>query len=216
MLVSGVSRPRSSIDPEAVAAAFAPDGLHGVSAADVARRAGVAKPTLYAHGRSKDAVFLACVEAEVERLLNRLYVAEARTREQGAAARASALALALLDHARAHPEAFRLLHVTARHRTSTVAAAVDGALDRIPARIASVLRRDLIRHDDPTDLATTAATALYGAVVALAASPLRRKADRTALAAALGAAVGHTLRPLEADVAAGSAAAPARGDVGIY
>ncbi|MCW3041705.1 MAG: TetR family transcriptional regulator, partial [Solirubrobacterales bacterium] len=153
--VSNVSRPRSTIDPKAVAAAFAPDGLHGVSASEVAARAGVAKPTLYAHGRSKEAVFLACVEAEVERLLDRLSAADLSTREQGVAARASAIVLALIDHARAHPHAFRLLNVTGRHRDSGVAAATDGALDRVPMWIAAALRRDVPRTHGGEDPART-------------------------------------------------------------
>lgn len=206
-----VSRPRSTIDPKAVAAAFAPDGLHGVSAAEVAERAGVAKPTLYAHGRSKDAVFLACVEAEVERLVNRLYAADAQTREQPLAARTTALALALIDHSRAHPDAFRLLHVTARHRHSTVAAAVDGALDRVPVRIAAALRRDLPREADGHDPAMSMALALHGAAVALALDPPWRRAERRRLAGLVGAAIAHVVAPEDGAAADGEAA-----DVGIY
>lgn len=214
MLCRVVSRPRSTIDPKAVAAAFAPDGLHGVSAADVAARAGVAKPTLYAHGRSKEAVFLACVEAEVERLLNRIYAADAATRELPLGARASAIALALIDHARAHPHAFRLLNVTARHSGSTVAAAVDGALDRVPARIAAALRRDLPHTDDDEDPATTMARALHGAAVALAADAPWRRADRERLAALLGNAAAYAVAP---DDPAGGRAEPGEAtEVGIY
>jgi AcrR family transcriptional regulator len=193
--VSSVSRPRSTIDPEAVAAAFAPDGLHGVSAAQVAARAGVAKPTLYAHGRSKEAVFLACVEAEVERLLDRLYAADVQTRELSIGVRAGAFALALIDHARAHPDAFRLLHVTARHRDSTVAAAVDGALDRVPAWIAAAFRRDVPRGAGGEDQAMVLAVALHGAAVALAMEAPWRRAERARLATLLGAALAAAAVP---------------------
>ncbi|WP_354700790.1 hypothetical protein DSM112329_01080 [Paraconexibacter sp. AEG42_29] len=207
-----MSRPRSRIDTRAVAAAFAPDGLHGVSAADVARRAGIAKPTLYAHGRSKDAVFLACVEAEVERLLNRLHAADLPARDLGLVARTQAIALAMIDHARAHPDAFRLLHVTARHRSSSVAAAVDGALDRVPAWIAASLRRDLPRTPSGEDPAHTLAVALHGAAVALAINAPWRRAERERLAAVLATAL--------AQVAATESAGPREGapaaDVGIY
>src|SRR4051794_12409501 len=136
-------RARAILDQTAIAAAFAPDGLHGVSAAEVAARAGIAKPTLYAHGRSKDAVFAVCVEFEVERLVARLHAADTRTAGQPLHQRAAALALALLDHAARRPEAFRLLHVTAQHRRSTVAQDVDRALGRIPDRIATALARDV-------------------------------------------------------------------------
>jgi AcrR family transcriptional regulator len=123
-----VPRPRARLDHAAIAAAFAPDGLHGVNAAEVARRANIAKPTLYAHGRSKDAVFLACVEAEAERLLAQLYDADLGTRDMGIAARASALARAVMDHAAAFPAGARLLHMTARHSSSSVAEEVDATL----------------------------------------------------------------------------------------
>lgn len=178
-------RARARLDHVAIAAAFAPDGLHGVSAAQVAARAGIAKPTLYAHGRSKEQVFLACVEAEVERLLDRLYEAEQDTRDLGAARRADALALAILEHAERWPDSARLLHVTARHRTSTVATAVDAALERIPARVADRLRCDR-EH----------AVGLCGAAAAVA---LAGVADRTTAAARLGDAFG---RKLDADVSA--------------
>jgi AcrR family transcriptional regulator len=181
-----VPRPRARLDHAAIAAAFAPDGLHGVRAEDVARRAGVAKPTLYAHGRSKEAVFLACVEAETERVLEVLHEADLGTRELGVAARATALARAVLDHAEAHPESARLLHVTARHATSAVAADVDATLDRLPARLAEALRRDLDH-----DRAETAATMLLGGAVALA---LRPPADPAA-AAMLGQALAAVVEP---------------------
>jgi AcrR family transcriptional regulator len=161
-----VPRPRARLDHAAIAAAFAPDGLHGVNAAEVARRANIAKPTLYAHGRSKDAVFLACVEAEAERLLAQLYDADLGTRDMGIAARASALARAVMDHAAAFPAGARLLHMTARHSSSSVAEEVDATLQRIPGRIAEALRRDL-----QEDRAEMAATALFGAAVALALAP---------------------------------------------
>lgn len=71
---------RARIDHAAVAAAFAPDGLHGATAADVARHSSIAKATLYARGRFEEAIFLGCVEAEVERLMDPLSEADVRTR----------------------------------------------------------------------------------------------------------------------------------------
>lgn len=71
---------RARIDHAAVAAAFAPDGLHGATAADVARHSSIAKATLYARGRFKEAIFLGCVEAEVERLMDPRSEADVRTR----------------------------------------------------------------------------------------------------------------------------------------
>jgi AcrR family transcriptional regulator len=186
-----VPRPRAILDQTAIAAAFAPDGLHGVSAGEVARCARVAKPTLYARGRSKEAVFLECVEAEVERLVARLHAADRRTEGRAPHHRAEALALALLDHAVRRPAAFRLLHVTARHRRSGVAADVDRALGRIPDRIAAALRRDLPASRDDAARVRAAALALHGAAAALAG----QVEDRPAAAGLIGRAVATALRP---------------------
>ena len=196
-------RPRVRLDHSAIAEAFAPDGLHGVSASQVARRAGIAKPTLYAYGRSKDSVFLACVEAEVERLLERLYEAQERTRELTARQRIAALAQAVLEHGRNDPAAARLLHQTARHRSSTVATDVDAALARLPARIAAALR-----HDTGPELASQIGLALVAAAGALA---LGDRADPGTTASLLADAFSAALHP----------DAPARDDarvktVGVY
>lgn len=200
-------RPRAILDQAAITEAFAPDGLHGVSAAEVAQRARVAKPTLYAHGRSKDAIFATCVEAEVERLVARLHAADLRTVGQPLNQRAAALALALLDHAARRPAAFRLLHVTARHRRSTVAAEVDRALGRIPDRIAVALRRDLPETRGDAEQVATAARALHGAAAGIAGGV----EDRSAAAAMLGRAVAAGLRP-----AAPEPYTPGSIELGVY
>jgi AcrR family transcriptional regulator len=181
-------RPRARLDQSAIAAAFAPDGLHGSRAEEIARQAGIAKPTLYAHGRSKDAVFLACVESAVERLLERLYEAESRTSGLTGRHRVGALALAVIEHGREDPAAARLLHATARHRSSSVAAQVDAALARLPVRIAAALR-----DQAGADRAEKIAVALLGAAgafaldpspEALAGAPLLAEAFAAVLAAA--------------------------------
>ncbi|HZO36946.1 MAG TPA: helix-turn-helix domain-containing protein [Solirubrobacteraceae bacterium] len=184
-------RPRAVLNHAALTSAFAPDGLHGVSTDELARRARVAKPTLYARGRSKDAVFLACVQAEVERLVGRLHTADQRTAGQPLHQRAAALAQALLNHAARQPDAFRLLHVTASHRNSTVAADVDRALHRIPDRIAVALRRDLTATRADDDRVIPAAHALHGAAAALAGTVT----DTTATASMLGRAIAAAMRP---------------------
>jgi AcrR family transcriptional regulator len=183
-------RPRARLDPAAVTRAFAPDGLHGATSAEIARCAGVAKPTVYAHGGSKDAVFLACVEAEVERLSSALSQADLETRQLPARARLAALAEAIIDHGRHHPAAARLLHRTAHHTTSTVAADVDAALARLPARLATILRRDTT-----ASCAHRVAPALLGAAAALAVD--ERAAKRPERAAdLLGTAFAAALDPV--------------------
>ena len=122
-------RPRAQLDTAALARAFAADGLHGTPIDRVAAAAGLAKPTLYARGGDKEELFALAVEAEVERLIDRLEGAE----------RVSELARALDDHLVEAPEGSRLLLVTARHRSSRVASRVERSLQRIPDALAAAL-----------------------------------------------------------------------------
>jgi AcrR family transcriptional regulator len=198
-------RPRARLDSAAVTHAFAPDGLHGATSEAIARCAGVAKPTVYAHGGSKEAVFLACVEAEVERLLSEISQADLQTRASPARGRIAALAEAIMDHGHVHPAAARLLHVTARHSASGVAADVDAALARLPARLASILRRDTT-----PSCADRVAPALLGAAAALAlngGAPGSPERD----AALLGGAFAAALEP-----AADAAGTDRVQSVGLY
>lgn len=189
--------------------AFAADGIHGVGMVEIARAGGVAKPTLYRVHPSKAALFLACVEAEVERLLERLYgawadaLAEAggaagagaaggasaagagASRRTPLAAAIAALARALLAHADERPAAFRLLFATADHRGSAVADDVAGALDRIVDRLAELLARHPGWHADPAD-----AELVAGLLPAAAVTAVRRGEEpwsRDAVAARIGA-----------------------------
>lgn len=176
---------RAEIDLERLVAAFAPDGIHGVGIAELARTAGVAKPTLYRWHPSKDALFLACVEAEVELLLERLYAAYAKTLDATLATALTALARALLAHADERPAASRLLFVTADHRRSSVAADAAGTIDRIVDRLAELLARHPDWHADPAD-----AELVAGLLPAAAVAAVRRAEepwDRDELAARIAA-----------------------------
>ena len=62
-------RPRAQLDTVALARAFAAGGLQGTPIDAVAAAAGLAKPTLYARGGSKDELFALAVDAEAERLV---------------------------------------------------------------------------------------------------------------------------------------------------
>jgi AcrR family transcriptional regulator len=191
-----MARPRANIDTAALADAFAADGLHGTSSASLAAATGIAKPTLYVHGASKEALFLRAVEAEVERVLSRLYAAETATAGGSARRRATAAAYALLDHAAARPGGARLLAHTARHGSSAVAGAVEAALTRIPDHIEAGLRRDL--NADGLDPAHAAflARALHGAATALGeARPGERRPARAALARLVAALVPEPAAP---------------------
>jgi AcrR family transcriptional regulator len=119
-------RPRAQLDTAALARAFAADGLEGTPIERVAAAAGLAKPTLYARGGDKAELFALAVEAEVERLLDRL----------DGASRVLEVARALDDHLRAAPEGMRLLLVTGRCGASE---RVLRSLDRVPEALAASL-----------------------------------------------------------------------------
>lgn len=184
-----VARPRAQIDAAALADAFAADGLHGTSADALAAAIGLAKPTLYVHGDSKSALFLRAVEAEVERVLDRLHAAEAASAGRSARDRATAAAHALLDHAAARPAGARLLAHTARHSSSPVAAAVAEALQRVPHRLEAGLRRDLAADGLDSASAPFLARAVHGAVVALAEVRAGERRPARATLAALAASI---------------------------
>lgn len=185
-----MARPRAQLDAAALADAFAPDGLHGTSSAQLARALGVAKPTLYVHGESKAALFLRAVDAEVERVLDRLHAAASATTGRSARDRAVAAVTALLEHGAERPDGMRLLTTTARHASSAVAPAVAAALQRIPDQIAAGLARDLALDGlDPAPAPFTA-RALYGAATALAEVRRgERRPARATLAAMVAAMV---------------------------
>jgi len=180
---------RATPDSDGLLAAFASDGIHGVGIVELARAAGVAKPTLYRAHSSKDALFLACVEAEVEQLLEGIYAAWARALDAPLDGAIAALARALLAHADERPDAVRLLFVTAAHRRSTVADDVAGTVERIVDRLAELLARHPAWHADPAD-----AELVAGLLPAAVVNAMRRTPepwDRGAMAARIAA----VLRP---------------------
>jgi AcrR family transcriptional regulator len=191
-----VARPRARISLARLAEAFAADGLHGTSSTALAAGVGVAKPTLYAHGESKAALFLGAVEAEVERVLDGLARAEAASAGRSARDRAQAAAAALLEHAAARPAGARLLAHTARHASSPVAEAVAAALRRVPDHLEAGLRRDLAADGLDPALAPWLGRALHGAVLALADGREGERRPARARLAALAAAVVPERPPL--------------------
>lgn len=162
-----MARPRAHLNLSALTDAFASDGLHGISSTELAAAVGVAKPTLYVHGASKEALFLKAVESEVERVANRVQAAETATVGRCAHDRATAVAHALLNHAAARPQGTRLLCHTAFHASSNVADAAAAALNRIPNRITQMLRHDLKADNLDASLAPFMAGALYASAFAL-------------------------------------------------
>jgi AcrR family transcriptional regulator len=179
-----MARPKATIEPSALVGAFAAHGVDGVSSDQLADAAGVAKPTLYAHGHTKETLYLLAVETEVERLLERLHRADRVTRGRGARDRAKGTAHAILNHAAARPDGLRLIARAANGRGARGADPAATAVSRIPEWIAATLRRDLGADRLDTTLAPFLAHAIWGATLALAAAPTRdRRPNRERLAA---------------------------------
>jgi AcrR family transcriptional regulator len=164
-------RPKSTIETAKLTKAFADGGLAGTSAEQLAELAGVAKPTLYAHGHTKESLYLLAVDTEVERLLERLYRAERLTSGRTARDRATGAAHAILNHGAARPDGLRLLSRTAHEVAASGAQPAVGAVARIPDRISVMLRRDLAADGLDPNLAPTLARAIWGATLALATNP---------------------------------------------
>lgn len=184
-------RPRAHVDTALLADAFAADGLHGTSSAALAQAVDLAKPTLYAHGGSKEALFLHAVQAEVERVFARLAAAAERTPAgRGARRRAVVAAEALLEHAAVRPSGARLLAHTARHRSSRVADLVTAAVRRVPDYVEADLRRDLAADGLDATLAPWLARSVVAAAWSLAETRAgERRPSRRALAELAAAAV---------------------------
>jgi AcrR family transcriptional regulator len=150
---------RATIDLGVVAFALAELGPERASAAALARAAGVAKPTLYAHFGSREQLVEACVEQEAERLLGRVYDADD-------------LAAALAAYVADSP-GWRLL-LLARHPAALAARA------RVAERLAAG------RHG-PAGLAPRAAGSAFLAAAATVLEVDRGADPRRALAALVGA-----------------------------
>ena len=167
-------RPKATIEPSRLVSAFAANGLHGASSDQLARLAGVSKPTLYAHGHTKQSLFLLTAEAEVERLLERLYRAERLTRGRSARDRAKGTSHAILNHGAARHDGLRLLARITLDEATAATAPVTAAVARIPERIASQLKRDLTADGLDATLAPLLARAIWGTTIMLAADSRSR------------------------------------------
>src|SRR2546421_12698721 len=86
---------------------FGAKGFHGVSMEDVAREAGVTKPILYDHFSSKQALYLALLDADAQTLEDRIRAALAAP--TGNRERIRASFQAYFDFVDEHAEGFRLL-----------------------------------------------------------------------------------------------------------
>lgn len=160
-----MARPRAQIDFSRLAPVFAAQGP-GASVDDLARAAGLAKPTLYARVGARDDLFRATLEAELERLLARLRDAADRSRYTSLRERIGAIASELADAPRASAELVLVTAPSAAMQRRLRTAIVDG------------IRRDgSLPADDADLIALTLIGALSQALVAGAELPVDRLVD---------------------------------------
>lgn len=140
-------RPRKQLDFRAAAEALTAPGAERATMAEIARRLEVAKPTLYRMAGSREELVQLCVDAEAERLLERIHGA------QGLAG--------FLRFAEDSPAGFALLfggrHPQARQ-----------AVRRVENRMRDVLRRELRAAGRPVRRAELLAAGLLGLVSGVA------------------------------------------------
>ena len=119
-----------------------------------------------------------------------LYRAERLTRGRSARDRATGAALAILGHAAARPDGLRLLARISLDRGTAATDPVAATVARVPERIAVALTRDLTADGLDASLAPSLARAIWGATLALAATPGgERRPSRERLAAIAAAVV---------------------------
>lgn len=135
---------------DAAVAVFSIDGLHGASMDAIAARAGVSKPSVYAHGGTKEELFAACLRREAERLTATMTAAAAPDAPtSGAADTAEARlgrALRAFFHAvTTHRQGWTVLYrqAVAGEHAGTVAAARRGIVLRAAELLAAEIGGDV-------------------------------------------------------------------------
>ena len=119
---------------------FGSSGYHAVSMEDVARRAGVTKPTLYDHFPSKKDLYLALIEADLDALHDRVHAAlEAPS---GNRERIRASFQAYFDFVDDHADGFRLLMQEAIGSDAEVRARIGRVRAEIAAEVAGLVTRE--------------------------------------------------------------------------
>jgi len=144
---------------EAAVALFAESGLHGVTSAQIARRAGVATGTFYLHFADKEALFREIAFAAL---------AELRARQERASA---GLALGSRDYIRARTEEFLVFAEEKRELIRMVfgraesAGLADEVREAVVPEIQRWLERRVSEGRAPADLLPAAAAQAHAAVL---------------------------------------------------
>lgn len=140
-------------------AAFAARGFEATALDDVAQRAGVSKPIVYEHFGSKEGMYAAIVEREMDVLVARVHasIASGPARE-----RFERAVQAFLTYAREEPEGFAVL--TRESPAATIRRGLTRVIDDLAARVGDVFRSEFERAGYPPKIAPIYANALLGMV----------------------------------------------------
>ncbi|MBO2449720.1 TetR/AcrR family transcriptional regulator [Actinomadura barringtoniae] len=155
-------------------AVFAQVGVTAASMEQIADAARCTKPTLYAHFRSKHAIYLAALRRELNRLQAWLFNAYDQAAGRPAHEQIHTAMAAIFDYAEDNPDGFRLIFTT---EAEGHLAAVTELITTITTKIAELIRAELtaLGHKPDDDLhavaALTVGTAIAGVQQAFQAPP---------------------------------------------
>jgi AcrR family transcriptional regulator len=161
---------------------FGRAGFHDVSMDDVAREAGVTKPILYDHFPSKEALYLALLDADAEALEQRVHAA--LLAKTGNRERISQSFQAYFDFVDEHAEGFRLVMQETVGTQDLFRSKVGGVRERILGEVSDLIVRESRGQIDRRD-ADTVALGLVGMAETVArrdpggAKPERKRAVDT-------------------------------------
>jgi AcrR family transcriptional regulator len=144
---------------------FGRHGFHEVSMDDVAREAGVTKPILYDHFASKEALYLALLDADADQL--ELRIVSALSARTGNRERIRASFQAYFDFVDEHAEGFRLVMEETIGSQDEYRSRVGEVRERIFHEVAQLIVRESRGQIDPRD-ADTVALGLVGMVETVA------------------------------------------------
>ena len=140
---------------------FGTKGFHGVSMEDVAREAGVTKPILYDHFSSKEALYLALLDADAQALETR--IREALAAPTGNRERIRASFQAYFDFVDEHAEGVRMMMQETVGTDDVFRSQVGRVRDRIMREVSDLIVRESQGRLD-RDEADDVALALVGMV----------------------------------------------------
>jgi AcrR family transcriptional regulator len=146
---------------------FGRSGFHSVSMDEVAREAGITKPILYDHFRSKEELYIALLDADAQALEER--VRSALTADTGNRQRIRQSFQAYFDFVDEHAAGFRLFVQETMNGDDVFRSKVQGVRDRILSEVSDLIVRESQGAVDREDADTVAL-----ALVAMLESVARR------------------------------------------